>query len=318
DVVEAVELVDEAAVAARADAPAPVLVLVQETHPETEVLLPLDLVLRRPVEPVGAVRLAARLVELPERRNGVALMPVGVAGAHDVAVGLVDRERRIEHEAELEQLLHHRVPTVAAGLCGLLPQASRAREAMVLGVVVVIGGIVLDRAIIEARLRQTVPVREAAARERSVQSTPLPLPGSRIVVTPCASHSLYTYSAGVPCCAPPVWPCRSTKPGSAYMPWASISRVAPCGRRSSRMGSPGAPTPRISVIRFRSMTMSAGPQGGAPVPSMTVTPRTIRRSCGPSPSVRAGASGTVRWAAAGRASVAKDSAMAATRVRSMA
>src|SRR5690606_5516316 len=74
DVVEAVELVDEAAVAARADAPAPVLVLVQETHPETEVLLPLDLVLRRPVEPVGAVRLAARLVELPERRNGVALM----------------------------------------------------------------------------------------------------------------------------------------------------------------------------------------------------------------------------------------------------
>jgi hypothetical protein len=47
----------------------------------------------------------------------------------------------------------------------------------------------------------------------SVQSRPLPLPGSRTVVTPCPIHSLNTYSAGVPWSAPPMWACMSTKPG---------------------------------------------------------------------------------------------------------
>ena len=38
-------------------------------------------------------------------------------------------------------------------------------------------------------------------------------PGSRTVVMPWPIQSLKTYSAGVPCSAPPMWPCMSTKPG---------------------------------------------------------------------------------------------------------
>ena len=60
DVGEAVELVDEAAVGAHGHPAATVLVLVDEGHPEPVVVLPVDLVLGRPVVPVGAVRRAAR------------------------------------------------------------------------------------------------------------------------------------------------------------------------------------------------------------------------------------------------------------------
>ncbi len=42
------------------------------------------------------------------------------------------------------------------------------------------------------------------SRSCSVQSTPLPEPGSRTVVTPCAIHNLKTYSAVVPCSTPPM------------------------------------------------------------------------------------------------------------------
>ena len=49
-------------------------------------------------------------------------------------------------------------------------------------------------------------------------------------------------------------------------------------------------------MRFLSITMSTGPTAGAPVPSMTVTPRRIRRGNGPSPSARGGALGTTSFA----------------------
>lgn len=65
----------------------------------------------------------------------------------------------------------------------------------------------------------------------------------------------------------------STKPGRAYMPVASISWSASRGARSAFSGRPGQPACSTSVILSPSMTMSTGPRGGAPVPSMRVTPR---------------------------------------------
>src|SRR6266851_8556570 len=60
NIAEAEDLIDEARIAAGADAAAAVLVLVDERHPEAIVLLPLDLVLGRPAIPVGAVSAALR------------------------------------------------------------------------------------------------------------------------------------------------------------------------------------------------------------------------------------------------------------------
>src|SRR5215210_3415700 len=69
------------------------------------------------------------------------------------------------------------------------------------------------------------------------------------------------------------------------MPARSISfPPSSLGRPSGSMGRPGLPTGTISAIRSLRMTMSTGPAGGAPVPSITVTPRRIRRGKGPSPS----------------------------------
>ena len=71
-----------------------------------------------------------------------------------------------------------------------------------------------------------------------------------------------------------------------------------------RMSPAAASTANSATMRFRSTTMSTGPRGGAPVPSITVALRMISRSKGPSPSARGGAGrGSVpaSWATARRA-----------------
>ena len=57
------------------------------------------------------------------------------------------------------------------------------------------------------------------------------------------------------------------------MPVASTSRSAFCGARSLRSGSPGVPALRIDWMRLPETTMSTGPTGGAPEPSMRMAPR---------------------------------------------
>src|SRR3954464_14799449 len=53
------------------------------------------------------------------------------------------------------------------------------------------------------------------------------------------------------------------------MPVASISRAAPFGRRVESIGTWGTPTLAISVMRFPSTTISTGPRGGPPAPSIS-------------------------------------------------
>ena len=81
------------------------------------------------------------------------------------------------------------------------------------------------------------------------------------------------------------------------MPVPSISLAPFAGRLRSLIGTPGKPTLTTSVMRLFCTTMSIGPRGGAPVPSITVTPRITRRSNGPSPSPawRVGV-GVICWA----------------------
>src|SRR5579859_1307469 len=94
DVAEAEDLIDEAGIAASADAPTAVLVLVDEGHPEAVLFLPLNLVLGGPAIPVGAVAAALRREIVPHRFPGVILVPIGLACTHQVAVGVVDGEGR--------------------------------------------------------------------------------------------------------------------------------------------------------------------------------------------------------------------------------
>src|SRR5439155_1042593 len=75
DVGESVQLKDETGVGAGGDAPAAILVVIQELHPDSIVVAPFDLVLRRPVVPVRAVGRAAGLIEPPQRRQRVAVVP---------------------------------------------------------------------------------------------------------------------------------------------------------------------------------------------------------------------------------------------------
>ena len=122
------------------------------------------------------------------------------------------------------------------------------------------------------------------------QSRPLKLPGSAIVVTPCAIHNLNTYSA-LGAWLPPVCACVSTNPGIRYIPSAfnSFPPSFNFGLRAGFTGAPGAPTLAICTIRFPSTTISTGPTGGESVPLIRVTPRMINCDQGPSPSCLDGA-----------------------------
>ena len=105
----------------------------------------------------------------------------------------------------------------------------------------------------------------------------------RTVVTPCASQSLWMYSGRG------LWGRRRCGRAGRR---SRAGRTCPCldllvplaGRPWSRMGTPGEPTLRISAMRLFSTTMSTGPRGGAPVPSIMVMPRITMRLNGPSPS----------------------------------
>src|SRR5215471_7017786 len=77
---------------------------------------------------------------------------------------------------------------------------------------------------------------------------------------------------------------QSTRPGITYIPAASISFTPLAGRPDSLIATLGKPTLLTSLIRLFSMTMSTGPIGGAPAPSIIVAPRMTSRSNGPSPS----------------------------------
>ena len=101
DVGEAPGLVDIAGVRADRDPPAHILVIVHQPHERPVEAPPGDLVGGRPVPEIGAVIDPARLEEALQRRQGVALVPVGVARPHHVAPGRIDVEGRVEGDAAL-------------------------------------------------------------------------------------------------------------------------------------------------------------------------------------------------------------------------
>src|SRR5262249_42443595 len=76
-VFEAVGLVNESEIRSGGHASAAIFEFIDEGHPELVIVLPFDLVLGRPVEPVRAVGFAAGLIELPERGQRVTVVPFG-------------------------------------------------------------------------------------------------------------------------------------------------------------------------------------------------------------------------------------------------
>ena len=166
DVAEAVEIVDIARIGTDRDLAAAVLVLVDEAHPQAEVVLPLNLVFERPVKPVRSVRVTVRAIEIPELGHRVLVMPRGAAHAHKIATGEIGCEGRRDAEVAREQGLHNLIPFIAAGLRGLLPQSPGLGEAMLLVLVHVVVRIMLHTAVFEQRLGQTVPVLHGAQAAR--------------------------------------------------------------------------------------------------------------------------------------------------------
>src|SRR5699024_10353664 len=79
DIPEAVQLIDIAGIGTEGHASSAVFELVDEGHPQPEIVLPCYFLLGTPVEPVRSVGDAAGFVVFPERGQGVLFMPLGAA-----------------------------------------------------------------------------------------------------------------------------------------------------------------------------------------------------------------------------------------------
>ena len=101
------------------------------------------------------------------------IVPDGALLAHQIAAGLVNGQCRVDGEIQLDQLIAHGHPALAAGGCCLLPQTSGLTKAVLLVVVVVVQRIILNHLIIEHGLGQTIPVlHRGKPRARRIEHVP--------------------------------------------------------------------------------------------------------------------------------------------------
>ena len=147
DISEAVGLVDEAGVGTGGDVAACVFEVFEEVFPDAVVPVVGVLVFRGPVVVVGAVVFAVGLVVLHERGERVFVVPLRCVGALEIAACGVDGHGWVEDGAALDPLGDECVPLFAAAGIDLVPVAGDLAEAHLLVVVVLVGGIVLDRGV---------------------------------------------------------------------------------------------------------------------------------------------------------------------------
>src|SRR5690242_10292231 len=147
DVAETVQAVDKPRILAGSDASAVILEVVDEFHPALVIMLPGYFIFRRPIKPVRTVVGAAGRVMTPHRRERVLLVPLRSPRAHQVAVGFVNGEGRVDGEVELDQLIADRIPLLAPRFGRLQPEAAGIAEPVLLIRIVVAEREVLYRPI---------------------------------------------------------------------------------------------------------------------------------------------------------------------------
>ena len=109
--------------------------------------------------------LPVRLVELPQRRQRVGLVPRRVHLVVHIPARLVGGHRGIEGDVEGEHLLEEGVPLGAAALVDQVPLPRDLAEAVLLVVVVHLRRPWLDVVVLVQRLEQAVEVRDRAESE---------------------------------------------------------------------------------------------------------------------------------------------------------
>ena len=85
-------------------------------------------------------------------------MPFGTAGAHEVPVGFIYIKGGVEGEVQVQEFLHHLIPMFRIGWGSLFPESSGLFEAVLLVGVVVVGRVILNGAVVEQGLGESVPV----------------------------------------------------------------------------------------------------------------------------------------------------------------
>ena len=154
---EAIGVVDEAGIRTHRHPPAHVLVVVQQLEPDPVEIPPGHFVPGGPVVEVGPVIDPVRGVEIPERRQGVGLVPIGIPASHEVAARQIRRHRRIEgHVVGLEGI--EQGPPFLAFRLDQTPLPGHLAEAPLLIGVVVALGVGLDGGVLVHRLEQAVEV----------------------------------------------------------------------------------------------------------------------------------------------------------------
>ena len=86
-------------------------------------------------------------------------MPVGVARGHDVSARGINRHRRIDREAQIDELVDEPVPALAPARMDLIPETGHLAEAVLLVVLILADGPILDVVVFEEGFEKPVEVR---------------------------------------------------------------------------------------------------------------------------------------------------------------
>ena len=114
-----------------------------------------------PIEPVRTMRLSARFIELPKGRKGIFIMPFQSSCFVKIAVGLIDIERRVKGEIQIQQPFHHGIPLFRTLFGSLFPEFSGFFKAVLLIGIIIIERIILYGIFLKQCLRKTIPMFHA-------------------------------------------------------------------------------------------------------------------------------------------------------------
>ena len=104
-------------------------------------------------------------------RQRIPGVPLCIPGPHNIPVSFVNGEGRYQREIQINQLLQHSIPFRTAGRRCLLPEPPGLAKPPLLIGVVIIYRIILNRAVCEQRLWQTIPVSMLSSPIRALSST---------------------------------------------------------------------------------------------------------------------------------------------------
>jgi hypothetical protein len=106
-----------------------------------------------PVKPVRTMGIAAGGEKFSQGRQGIILVPLGIALGSSVPACFINSQGRVNSKIKRYQLITYRIPLVRARFYGLTPQLTGSTKTVLFVLVIVISRIILNSLAAKQRFR---------------------------------------------------------------------------------------------------------------------------------------------------------------------